>query len=166
MRTTKILLSLLVLALAVAAAPAFADGAPVAAALDTDQGALFAAGQACNQTTCGAHQFCCNYSCSICAPIGGACTQQYCPPVELSLAETLDAVTLDGSEVPTVTEPAEQPAEQPAQEITPEPQPLFDFNTPCNQAVCGPGEFCCNYSCSTCTPKGSYCTQQYCPPTS
>ena len=37
---------------------------------------------------------------------------------------------------------------------------------PCNQAVCSPGEFCCNYSCSTCTPLGSYCTQQICPPVS
>ncbi len=34
----------------------------------------------------------------------------------------------------------------------------------CNQAVCGPGQFCCNYSCSTCAPQGGACTQQYCPP--
>ena len=37
-----------------------------------------AAGQPCNQKTCGARQFCCNFSCSICAPIGGGCTQQFC----------------------------------------------------------------------------------------
>ncbi|MEM9293872.1 MAG: hypothetical protein AAGD01_19495 [Acidobacteriota bacterium] len=34
----------------------------------------------CNQTTCSAGQFCCNYSCSVCAPFGSACTDVYCPP--------------------------------------------------------------------------------------
>jgi|GEM_PF-1542824 len=38
-------------------------------------------GGQCNQTVCGAGQFCCNYSCSVCAPIGGACLDVYCPPV-------------------------------------------------------------------------------------
>lgn len=37
-----------------------------------------AEGEACNQTTCGAGEFCCNYSCSICAPLDGVCTQQFC----------------------------------------------------------------------------------------
>jgi len=36
----------------------------------------------------------------------------------------------------------------------------------CNQAVCGPDEFCCNYSCSTCAPRGSYCLDVICPPVS
>ena len=35
-------------------------------------------GEPCNQVTCGAGEFCCNFSCSICAPIGGACTEQFC----------------------------------------------------------------------------------------
>lgn len=33
---------------------------------------------------------------------------------------------------------------------------------PCNATVCGPGEFCCNFSCSICAPLGSSCTQQFC----
>lgn len=36
----------------------------------------------------------------------------------------------------------------------------------CNQAVCGPDEFCCNYSCSTCAPRGGYCLDVICPPIS
>lgn len=37
----------------------------------------------CNQATCNAKtEFCCNRSCSICAPRGGACTQQFCPPIK------------------------------------------------------------------------------------
>ena len=35
-------------------------------------------GQPCRDKVCGADQFCCNPSCGICAPLGGACTQQIC----------------------------------------------------------------------------------------
>jgi len=35
-------------------------------------------------------------------------------------------------------------------------------STPCGTAVCGPREFCCNASCSTCAPIGGGCTQQVC----
>lgn len=35
----------------------------------------------CGNAVCGSGEFCCNESCSTCAPLGGACTQQYCPPV-------------------------------------------------------------------------------------
>jgi len=41
---------------------------------------IFPGGGQCNQAVCTSGQFCCNYSCSTCAPLGGACTQQYCPP--------------------------------------------------------------------------------------
>jgi len=33
---------------------------------------------------------------------------------------------------------------------------------PCNQTVCGPGEFCCNFSCSICAPDGGACIQEFC----
>jgi len=39
------------------------------------------AGESCNQVTCGAGEFCCNFSCSICAPAGGFCTEQFCSPI-------------------------------------------------------------------------------------
>lgn len=39
-------------------------------------------GGACGNTTCGKGSFCCNPSCSSCAPIGGVCTQQVCNPAE------------------------------------------------------------------------------------
>lgn len=34
----------------------------------------------CGNTVCTGGNFCCNASCSICAPRGGHCTQQVCPP--------------------------------------------------------------------------------------
>ena len=37
-------------------------------------------GQVCGSAFCGAGEFCCNESCSICAPEGGVCTQQFCIP--------------------------------------------------------------------------------------
>jgi len=36
------------------------------------------AGQPCNETTCTPQEFCCNFSCSICAPRGGFCIQIIC----------------------------------------------------------------------------------------
>ncbi|MDP9409024.1 MAG: hypothetical protein M3P70_00720 [Actinomycetota bacterium] len=32
----------------------------------------------CGEAVCGAEEYCCNESCSICAPIGGSCTEQFC----------------------------------------------------------------------------------------
>jgi hypothetical protein len=32
----------------------------------------------CGTATCSAGEFCCNASCNTCAPLGGACTQQFC----------------------------------------------------------------------------------------
>jgi hypothetical protein len=42
-------------------------------------------GTPCNKVSCGAGEYCCNYSCSLCAPEGGACIQLWCSeePVEL-----------------------------------------------------------------------------------
>lgn len=36
------------------------------------------AGESCGDNTCAAGTYCCNKSCGICAPKGGACTQQFC----------------------------------------------------------------------------------------
>ena len=35
-------------------------------------------GEPCNGIVCGEGEYCCNYSCGICAPEGGYCTQQWC----------------------------------------------------------------------------------------
>jgi hypothetical protein len=35
---------------------------------------------------------------------------------------------------------------------------------PCNQVMCGPGEYCCNEACSRCAGFGQMCTNEYCPP--
>jgi len=34
--------------------------------------------QACGKGLCGPGQYCCNQSCGLCAPIGGACIQKVC----------------------------------------------------------------------------------------
>ena len=168
MRLAKTCTLAFLLVLAVAAVPALADSEP---ALDfgTLQGAEAMAGESCNQRTCGQNQFCCNYSCSICAPLGGACTQQICPPVELSLEEEL-GLTAE----PLAAEPAVVPAVAPVAApdtpalTTPKPEEtrLFPGGGQCNQAVCGAGEFCCNWSCSVCAPLGGACLDVYCPPVS
>jgi hypothetical protein len=37
-------------------------------------------GESCGAAVCGPGEFCCNSSCSVCAPLGGACTTQACAP--------------------------------------------------------------------------------------
>lgn len=39
---------------------------------------LCAPGTRCGNSICGNSQYCCNSSCSICAPLGASCTQQLC----------------------------------------------------------------------------------------
>ncbi|WP_437736895.1 hypothetical protein [Sorangium sp. So ce1335] len=39
-------------------------------------------GGKCGDNVCGPGTYCCNSSCGICAPKGGACTQQYCEPLK------------------------------------------------------------------------------------
>jgi hypothetical protein len=39
---------------------------------------------------------------------------------------------------------------------------LEDPGERCGRAICGPGEYCCNESCSICAPEGGFCTQQRC----
>jgi hypothetical protein len=35
-------------------------------------------GELCGGSVCGPGEYCCNPSCGICAPLGGACTHQVC----------------------------------------------------------------------------------------
>jgi hypothetical protein len=58
--------------------PSFLFAMLLTAAAVIGPSATAEAGPPCNQTRCGAGEFCCNFSCSICAPIGGFCTQQFC----------------------------------------------------------------------------------------
>lgn len=93
----------------------------------------------CNQVVCGPGFFCCNFSCSICAPDGGFCTQQVCEQREESAVHPLDprgaAVSQD-----VLLEP-----------IEPEPET-------CGLVICPKGTTCCNPLCSACTPPGVSCT--------
>lgn len=53
--------------------------APAAPATQCTPGDLaIAGGGPCGTSYCTKRQFCCNLSCSTCAPLGGACTQQVC----------------------------------------------------------------------------------------
>lgn len=174
MRTSHVLKSALVLALVLVALPALADAPAAELDFDTLQGAQ-ATAEDCNQRKCGGNQFCCNYSCSICAPIGGFCTQQVCDPVEVSLEEELGLES-----EPTAAEAASHEAEPvrldlapaPAEPAVTTPQPeatgggILPGGGQCNQAVCGADQFCCNWSCSTCAPRGGACLDVYCPPIS
>lgn len=59
------------------AAPAHNEGQDAVAGLE-DQLRFNAMAEDCNGTVCTPNQFCCNFSCSICAPKGGGCIQIVC----------------------------------------------------------------------------------------
>lgn len=46
--------------------------------LESDLLAPAMGGEPCNETVCEPSEFCCNFSCSICAPRGGSCIQIIC----------------------------------------------------------------------------------------
>lgn len=120
----------------VAAAPAPADCAAPTTAAAAGDEPLFLAGEICGSKICGKGTYCCNASCSLCVRFDMSCTQQVC-----SVASQ-------------------------AQEAEREEVSHFLGGQPCNQTVCGPNQFCCNHSCSICAPRGGFCTQQVCAPTS
>ena len=120
----------------VPAAAAPADCAAPAAAGSGAEEPLFLAGQICGSKICGKGTYCCNASCSLCVRFDMSCTQQVCSV-------------------------ASQAQEAEREEVT-----HFLGGQPCNQVVCGQGQFCCNHSCSICAPRGGACTQQICAPTS
>lgn len=47
-------------------------------------------GPACGTATCASGQVCCNPSCGICTPPGGACTQQFCEPPDAQCKSDAD----------------------------------------------------------------------------
>jgi hypothetical protein len=108
-------------------------------------------GGQCGTRVCGSSQFCCNESCSICAPLGGACTQQFCGTPDQPTEDTAAAVPGD-----TVEEPVSRPDVD---------EDLILVPQQCGSVTCSPGTHCCNASCGICVPPGGFCTQQICNPT-
>lgn len=113
----------------------------------------------CGDAFCEGDEFCCNESCSICAPlVGGTCTLQVCDaPPELGEAcgETVCAV----GEV--CCEPA---CGRCAVDLDACPELPCDGLEliPCGNSWCGAGEACCNESCGICAPIGGTCPLMLC----
>jgi hypothetical protein len=111
----------------------------------------------CGDVVCGPGEFCCNESCSICAPDGGACIQIQCGPGGEACGNTTckageyccdpicGVCAPDGGKCPP-------------------PPPNCNPVQPCGQNFCKQGEYCCNASCGICAPLGGFCTQQLCNP--
>jgi hypothetical protein len=93
-------------------------------------------GGPCGSNTCGAGTFCCNSSCGVCAPIGGACLDVYCEPTQEAIMS---------------------PDERDEMSFV-----IGGGGQQCGYVTCGKGQHCCNASCSQCVPFGMECTQQSC----
>jgi ZU5 domain-containing protein len=100
--------------------------------------------QPCGATTCGQGEYCCNASCGICAPLGGACTQQDCSACRSS----------DPSVPPSACPPGTM--------CDPNTGGCIGGGEQCGPNTCASGEYCCNASCGICAPMGGACLQLAC----
>ena len=82
-------------------------------------------------------------------------TDQAPVPADVSLDDLL-APPAESCDAPAV-EPEPQIADLGAELL----QPMM-MGQPCNETVCTPQEFCCNFSCSICAPRGGACIQIIC----
>lgn len=116
-------------------------------AIDED---IIGGGQ-CGNTVCTGKTFCCNASCSICAPIGGGCTQQVCE------------ATVDDSAHAAPSATSGELVSEPNGPEYGEDDPQFGLQA-CGPVTCTGNTHCCNASCGICVPPGGVCTQQFCGP--
>lgn len=114
----------------------------------------------CGDAFCEGDEFCCNESCSICAPVdGGTCTLQLCDDDDGGIGEICGDIVCPVGQVCCNDECGLCAVDQDACPETPcEPVELL----PCGESWCGIGEFCCNESCGICAPVGGSCTLQLC----
>ncbi|KXX81531.1 hypothetical protein MMYC01_202496 [Madurella mycetomatis] len=113
----------------------------------------------CGPTVCARGMECCNFSCGICTPPGGHCTQRYCgercgpsfcsSSDEVCCNETCGICTKPGKPCPLVDCNATAPERR-------------ETETPCGPNTCAAGEVCCNESCGYCTKPGEPCTLEGC----
>jgi hypothetical protein len=120
----------------------------------TDEPSCDGGGGACGDATCGEGEYCCNESCGVCAPFGGACTQEVCEPGGAACGtNTCGAGEYCCNVSCGICAPEGGACSQ--QECEPQGQP-------CGSNFCGDGQYCCNDSCGICAPDGGACTQQVC----
>lgn len=130
-------------------------------AADRESAAELMALTPCGDAMCEGDEFCCNESCSICAPVvGGSCTMQLCDQ-EPDLGEECGERVCPFGQVCCSDACGICAVDQDACPATPcLPLDLL----PCGDSHCGVGEFCCNESCGVCAPIGGSCTLQLCNP--
>jgi hypothetical protein len=116
-------------------------------------------GEQCGDVICGKGTVCCNPTCNLCLPPDMSCTQEVCTGTET--AAEPDFLADPAEPAPNLSPDVSPNISQKSLEM-PEPVDLGPPVEPCNQVVCGPGFYCCNFSCSICAPDGGFCTQQVC----
>src|SRR5207302_1784957 len=98
----------------------------------------------CGPNVCGMGEYCCNDSCGICAPLGGACTQQLCS----ACASTTPGQPMGGC--------------PPGTQCDNNGHCVPVMGQTCGPTTCGTDQYCCNASCGVCAPIGGACPQVAC----
>jgi hypothetical protein len=120
-------------------------------------------GETCGSNVCGPGQYCCNPSCSTCAPLGAGCPAIAC--VDAGQPAICGNTSCAAGEVCCGTESCgycydgTAPCDPP---ICTDDGGMGDLR--CGRVICGDGLVCCNPSCSTCTDPEGGCAGGVCPP--
>jgi hypothetical protein len=158
---TTLLRTMLGLSASLAVAACFVAEEPVVDDdVDADEQAVVSL-TPCGDRFCEGDEFCCNESCSICAPLdGGTCTQQICVP-DPGPGIACGVNTCGVGEVCCDEDCGLCGA---SDEVCPDDGCGQLQITPCGDNFCHGGEFCCNESCGICAPEGGYCNLMLCEP--
>jgi hypothetical protein len=116
--------------------------------------------QSCNHAVCGPGEFCCNESCSICAPLGGSCTDQFCEPEPRGMCGGIAGIPCPDGFV-CVDDPGDDcdPAAGGA-DCSGICVPIGE--NPCATILCLEGTICCPQCGGICIPPDVLCSEDLC----
>jgi hypothetical protein len=114
----------------------------------------------CGSAICGAGEYCCNESCSRCAPLGHACTTEQCPAPEPEPTRCGNVTCAVGEYCCNPSCSICAPLGGACVALSCDPPPVD--GEICGKVVCPTGTYCCNASCGICGPPGSACIMIAC----
>ncbi len=137
-----------------------------------NDGAASKKGEPCGPASCAAGEVCCNASCGICTPPGGACIAIACAedggqaPYDACAGLTCgdECSPCDPADLDCVAPAAVHACNSSGDCRPEEPACGGPGGEPCGANVCAAGEVCCNSSCGICTPPGGACIEIACGP--
>jgi hypothetical protein len=117
----------------------------------------------CGPVSCPSDQECCNPSCGVCTPPGGACTKVFCGAPSSPVSTPCGINTCNVGEV--CCNPSCGICTPPGADCSKtfcSDGIYFPWAAPCGLNTCNTGQVCCNPSCGICAAPGEPCSLEPC----